>query len=113
MFWIYVCKKTVLLKYSAKIAADETLNESIINFLPFVILAHGLFSIWSHTSSNVFEKNVQIYSLNLKIFNNTVDRVFADILMLAEPALILVVIIIDYTLINFFSGLASCCKDEF
>jgi len=113
MFWIFVCKKTILLKYSIKVAADETLNESIINILPFIILAHGLFSIWSHTTPNIFQSNVQTFSLNLTVFSNKVDRIFEDALMLAEPVLVAVIIIIDYTLVSFFEGLASCCKDEF
>ncbi len=50
----FVCKKIIITKFSVKIPADETLSESTLTFLPFVILLHGLFSVWSHTTPGIF-----------------------------------------------------------
>jgi hypothetical protein len=82
--------------------------------LPFIILAHGLFSIWSHTSTDIFASTSPIISLSFTLFKNAdLDRIFKDILMLGEPVLIAAIIIFDYTIVNFISGLSNCCKDEF
>lgn len=51
--------------------------------------------------------------MSFKVFNSDIDRIFNDILMVGEPALVAALIILDYTIINFFSGLANCCKDEY
>jgi hypothetical protein len=66
----FFCKKAMILKYSVKIPADHALNESIISFLPFIILFHGLFSIWSHTTPGIFQEKSQIYSLSINFFNS-------------------------------------------
>jgi len=84
-------------------------------------LAHGLFSIWSHTATpsntandTIFLDSSPIFNLSFTIFkNDKLDRIFKDILMLAEPVLVAAIIIFDYTIVNFLSGLANCCKDEF
>jgi hypothetical protein len=83
-------------------------------------LAHGLFSIWSHTATpstvtgdTIFLNSAPIFTVSLKVFNSDIDRIFNDILMLGEPVLVAALIILDYTIINFFSGLANCCKDEY
>jgi hypothetical protein len=51
----FICKKIIVVKYSVKIPADETLSESTLTFLPIIILAHGLFSVWSHTTPGIFQ----------------------------------------------------------
>jgi hypothetical protein len=109
MAWIYFWKRAIVVRYSIKIPADETLNESVINTIPFIILFHSLFSIWSHTSGAIFTANAPLISLNFTIFGSSLDRIFNDAMILGEGAVILVIIIIDFTLINFFSGLADCC----
>jgi hypothetical protein len=83
-------------------------------------LAHGLFSIWSHTATpsttandTIFLGSSPLFNISFTIFSSEFDRIFDDILMLAEPVLVAALIILDYTIINFFSGLANCCKDEF
>ena len=113
MAWTYFWKRAIAVKYSIKIPADESLNESVINTIPFIILFHSLFSIWSHTSSAIFTTDAPLISFNFTIFKNSLDRIFHDALILGEGAVILLVIVIDFTLVNFFSGLADCCcKDE-
>lgn len=113
MAWTYLWKRAIVVKYSIKIAADESLNESVINTIPFIILFHSLFSIWSHTSSAIFTNNVPIFSINMTVFGSSLDRIFQDAVILGEGAVILLAIIIDFTIINFFSGLTDCCcKDE-
>jgi len=113
MAWTYFWKRAIVVKYSIKLPADESLNESVINTIPFIILFHSLFSIWSHTSGAIFTSDAPIFSINITPFNHSIDRIFNDGVILAEGALILIVIIIDFTLINLLSGLADCCcRDE-
>lgn len=108
----FVCKKAIVTKFSVKIPADETLSQSTLTFLPFIILVHGLFSVWSHTTPGIFQTASPMVSMNLKIFNSTLDRIFNDIVILGEPALILLVIVLDLTVFNFIGFLVDCCKDE-
>lgn len=108
----FICKKAMVVKYSIKIPADETLSDSILTFLPLVILFHGLFSVWSHTSTGVFTSNAPLFSLKKTIFNSNLDRVFNDVIILAEPALIILIILLDLTIFNFIGFLIDCCKDE-
>lgn len=112
MIWIYVCKRAIVVKFSVKIPADQTLNESVISFLPWIILAHACFSIWSHTSSGLFTSGAIVFSLDLAPFGNDIDRVFVDALILAEGAFMLAVLALNYTLINFLGWVSECCKDE-
>lgn len=112
MAWTYLCKRTIITKYSIKIPADESLNESVINLIPFIILLHSLFSIWSHTAG-IFTSDAPLISFNWTIFNHSLDRIFSDIIILGQAAFILIVIVIDFTLISFFKWLGNCCcKDE-
>lgn len=108
---IFICKKAMVVKYSIKIPADETLSDSILTFLPLVILFHGLFSVWSHTSSGVFASNAPLISLKMTIFKSNLDRIFNDAIILAEPALIILIILLDLTIFNFIGFLMDCCKD--
>ena len=94
MAWIYFWKRAIVVRYSIKIPADETLNESVINTIPFIILFHSLFSIWSHTSGAIFTANAPLISLNFTIFGSSLDRIFNDAMILGEGAVILVIIII-------------------
>lgn len=104
LFW-YICKRTIVLKYSVKIPADETLNESIINLIPFIILIHSLFSVWSHTSPGIFAADSPYFKFSWVIFNSIIDRIFSDIIILGQAALILLVLVFDYTIISFISSL--------
>ena len=101
-----------MVNYSVKIPADESLNQTVINVIPFIILLHSLFSVWSHTAG-IFTTDAVPLSINITLFNHSIDRIFSDIIILGELAFILIVIIIDFTLINFFKWIGSCCcKDE-
>lgn len=108
----FFCKKAIITKYSVKIPADETLSESTLTFIPFIILVHGLFSVWSHTTDGIFLSNAPLVRSGMTIFHSTLDRVFNDIIILGEPALILLVILLDVTIFNFIGFLIDCCKDE-
>ena len=113
MAWTYFWKRAIVVKYSIKIPADESLNNSIINTIPFIILLHSLFSIWSHTSGSIFTSSASVLSFNIAPFNHTIDRVFKDGVILIEGAVILAAIIIDFTIIYLLGGLNDfCCKDE-
>lgn len=106
MIITYFCKRAIVLKYSVKIPADEMLNESVISFMPIIILLHALFSVWSHTAPGIFASGSSIITFNWTIFNSIFDRVFGDIIILGELALILLIIILDQTIFNFFGCLA-------
>jgi len=54
MFIIYYCKRAALVKYSVRVPADESLNETVLTIIPFMIAVHALFSVWSHTTPGVF-----------------------------------------------------------
>ena len=108
----YVCKRAIVVKFSIKIPADETLNQSIINIIPFIILIHSLFSLWSHTASGIFGSNVPLVRFSWTIFHSSFDRIFNDIIILGEVAFIILVIVLDFTIVNLFGSLAECCKDE-
>lgn len=112
MVWIYLCKKAIIAKYSIKIPADETLNESIINLFPFIIFAHACFSVWSHTTPGIFAPNAPLIKLQFAFFKNDLDRIFADAMIVGEAVFMLGVILFEFTVINFFGWLSECCKDE-
>ena len=82
MAWTYLCKRAIVVNYSVKIPADESLNESVINLIPFIILFHSFFSIWSHTPSGFFTSGAVPLSWSITFFNNSVDRIFSDLIML-------------------------------
>lgn len=111
VFW-YLCKKLIIIKFSVRVPANENLDWKIINIIPYIIVAHALFSLWSHTTPNRFAKGAPLISLNWVVFHNIVDRIFSDIIMLGELVVIVAVIVIDYTIVNLFGCLANCCKDE-
>lgn len=50
----YFCKKYIILNYTIRIPADESLNEKIINLIPFILLVHGLMGVWARTADGVF-----------------------------------------------------------
>ena len=112
VLWTYLCKRAIVVNYSVKIPADESLNQTVINVIPFIILLHSLFSVWSHTAG-IFTTDAVPLSINITLFNHSIDRIFSDIIILGELAFILIVIIIDFTLISFFKWIGNCCcKDE-
>ena len=112
MIWTYFCKRAIIVRYSVKIPADETLNETVINVIPLIILLHSLFSIWSHTAG-IFTAEAVPLSLSIAPFSHSIDRVFGDVLMLGEVAFIVGVVVVDFTLISFFRWLGGCCcRDE-
>jgi hypothetical protein len=79
----YVCKRAMVVKYSVKVPADETLNESVLTAIPFIILIHSFFSVWSHTASGVFDVNSPLLKFNWSFFGGDFNRVFNDVIILA------------------------------
>jgi hypothetical protein len=73
----------MLVKFSVKIPADETLSQSAITFMPFVLLFHGLFSLWSHTTPGVFQASSPLVTLDFTFFNSEFDRIFSDVIIMA------------------------------
>jgi hypothetical protein len=108
----FACKKAIITNFSVKIPADETLSESTLTFMPFIILVHGLFSVWSHTTPGVFATASPLVSSSQIIFRSTLDRIFNDIIILGEPVLVILIILLDFTIFNFIGFLVDCCKDE-
>jgi hypothetical protein len=108
----FYCKKIIVTKYSVKIPADETLSESTLTFIPIIILVHGLFSVWSHTTNGIFLTNSPLVRSSMTVFSSSLDRIFNDIIILGEPALILLIMLLDLTIFSFIGFLIDCCKDE-
>jgi hypothetical protein len=73
----------MVVKYSVKVPADETLNESVLTAIPFIILIHSFFSVWSHTASGVFDVNSPLLKFNWSFFGGDFNRVFNDVIILA------------------------------
>lgn len=88
------------------------MSDSTLSILPFILLIHGLFSLWSHTSPGIFDENAPLVKLDLKIFESDFNRIFNDIIILAEPALLIMIYVLDLTIFNFIGFLIDCRKDE-
>lgn len=82
--------------------------------MPFVILIHFLMGVWSHTAPGVFDNSSYIIKYDAAgILGKQFDRVFLDLIMLGGAGLVLLWIIIDYTIINFFGCIIdSCLKND-
>ena len=63
----YFCKRYVILNYTVRIPADESLNEKVVNLIPFIILVHGLFSVWGHTVTGVYDFSAFFLSIDLPV----------------------------------------------
>jgi len=109
-FW-YLCKRAIVVKYSIKIPADESLSESFISIIPFIILAHALFSVWSHTSPGIFAADAPLINFNWSIFSGALDRIFSDIIITGQAAFIIGFLAFNYTIVNFIGSISECCKD--
>ncbi|CAM5999760.1 unnamed protein product [Sphagnum balticum] len=109
--WYFV-KRAIVVKFSVRIPADEALNDSSTNLIPFIILAHALFSLWSHTAPGLFASGAPLVSFRISFFGGTLDRAFGDVIMLGEAALILLFIVLDYTVFSLVGCLSECCRNE-
>lgn len=67
LFITYFIKRFILLRLSIKIPANEDLVKHIINILPFMILLHSIFGLWSHTANGIFSSSAYVYQLNYVI----------------------------------------------
>lgn len=109
----FFCKRYVILNYTVRIPADESLNEKIINLIPFIILVHGLFSVWVHTVDGFYDFSVFFLKIQFQGDPGEVARrAMYDLIQLAAVALILVWIIFDWTIFAFCGAVMDACKDE-
>lgn len=51
----FFCKRYIILNCTVRIPIDESINSKVVNLLPFIILIHGLMSIWAHTAEGVYD----------------------------------------------------------
>lgn len=61
----FFCKKFIILRYSVRIPADANLSQKTINLIPFIILLHFLFGIWSHTADGIFSLSSYVVHYSL------------------------------------------------
>ena len=110
----FVCKRYIILNYTIKIPADESLNGKMISLFPLVILVHGLMGLWARTSAGVFETGAMfsVVSDSVALSGGYLARAATDVAMLAEILLILVWIIFDFTVVTCCNCLQETCKDE-
>lgn len=64
-----ICKRYIIINYTVRIPADESLNEKMYKLLPWVILAHGLMGLWGRTADGVFHDKAWLISLDVG-YNN-------------------------------------------
>lgn len=57
MFLALICKRYIILNYTKRIPADESLNQKVINLIPFILLVHGVMGIWARTAQGVFDES--------------------------------------------------------
>lgn len=100
----FFCKKTIILRYSVRIPADQALSEKIITFMPFILLIHFCMGVWSHTA-DVFQRSSFMYIFEQKVFDGQLNRVLLDLIMLAGLGIMVAWITFDYTIITLFSFL--------
>lgn len=105
----YLCKKTMIIRFSVRLSFDESLNHSILSLIPFIILSHTLMSVWSHTTPGLMNDGVSIFSVPNIFLPSSLSRVFIDMPMLIHVGAVLLFILIDVILINLFLWIHNCC----
>jgi hypothetical protein len=108
----FFCKRYIILNYTKRVPADESLNGKIINLIPFILLVHGLMGIWGRTADGIFNDAAFFKIIDLNVVPGIVlQRAIADIIMLGMTAIIAAWIIFDFTIVTFFNYLRESCKD--
>lgn len=107
-------KRYIIMNYTVRIPANESLNEKLINVIPFIILIHGVFGVWARTADDIFDDAafLRFFDFSRFVSHEIVLRGLKDIILLGVSALVFIFIIFDFTLIKFFTMLADCCKNE-
>lgn len=105
----FYCNKTVILKFSARLAANEELNFTMLNIFPFILVFNLAFSIWSFTSDSIFPA-VLFDILQLKFFSlpGAWNRALYINFLFAMLALAVLYVVIDYTVVAFFKAVCTC-----
>lgn len=103
---LFHVKKTIILKYSLRIPANEDLSSKTMTIIQIALIVHVLFGLWARTAKGLFADNLFIFSEN-EYFNIPLifNRVFKDVLMLGLTIMIILWAIIDYF---FISCLGQC-----
>lgn len=116
LFISYFTKRYILLNFTVRIPADEALNAKVVNLIPFIILVHGLFSLWAHTVPGFYLPEAFItFDLPVDIIETAGEvpaRAVIDLIQTGATALILIWIVLDWTIFVFIGFLAEACKDE-
>lgn len=106
LFLSFICKTYIILNYTKRIPANESLNQKIINMIPFILVVHGLMGVWARTSPGLFDESAFFYVIDVSMLGNEVlKRAITDIILLGATGLVLLWIIFDYTIVSFFSCL--------
>lgn len=109
----FFCKRYIILNYTKRIPADETLNEKVINLIPFILLVHGVMGIWARTATGIFDTSAFFRVIDFtQIPNQILQRAIADIILLGATAIVAAWIIFDFTIVTLFRALRESCKDE-
>lgn len=109
----YVANKIVIGKYSRQVSANEDINEKFVKYLPWAILVHVLFSMWTYTCPDIFPG--ELFSrirVNIKYFGSELDRIFNVSYLLGLAVVILGGILFDLLIIRSLVWLAECCGGE-
>lgn len=107
LFLAFFCKRYIILNYTKRIPADESLNSKIINLIPFIILVHGAMGIWARTADGFFHDSAFFYVFDFStlLSNQVALRAITDIILLGATAVVLVWIIFDFTIVTLFRAL--------
>lgn len=112
LFLSHFCKRYIILNYTVRIPTDHTINEKIINLIPFILLVHGLMGVWGRTTPGVFDMNSFFNILDVSGANSSiVSRAWMDIVLLIATAVVLVWIIFDFTINNLYRAIKESCKE--
>lgn len=81
--------------------------------MPWALLLHVLFAMWSFTCPEVFTGSLfDKIKFNIKYFNNDLDRIFNIEYLLGLAVFLLGAILIDIIIIRSFIWLAECCGGD-
>jgi hypothetical protein len=105
----FYCNKATILKFSARLAANEELNYTMLNIFPFILLFTLAFSVWSLTCPDIFPKELfDMLRLKFVVFPGEWNRALYINFLTAMLTLALLYLIIDYTIVAFFKSVCVC-----
>jgi hypothetical protein len=54
----YTANKIIIGRYSKQISANEEINDKILKYIPYTLLIHILFAMWTYTCQEIFSSNL-------------------------------------------------------